>query len=84
MSALLLRLATKLWARPELYPPHEAISAIVQGEAARILPHHATGAKLPKLIKNSQLVVIPDGPHAIIWTHADQVNPVLLDFLKEN
>jgi non-heme chloroperoxidase len=27
-------------------------------------------------------VVIPGGPHAINWTHADQVNPVLLDFLK--
>jgi non-heme chloroperoxidase len=27
-------------------------------------------------------MVIPDGPHAINWTHADLVNPVLLDFLK--
>lgn len=30
------------------------------------------------------LVVIPGEPHAINWTHADQVNPVLLDFLKKN
>ena len=22
------------------------------------------------------------GPHAIIWTHAEQVNAALLDFLK--
>jgi non-heme chloroperoxidase len=56
---------------------------IVQGGADRILPLHSTGARLPKLIKNSQLVVIPNGPHAINWTHADQVNPALLDFLKE-
>jgi hypothetical protein len=40
------------------------------------------GNRLPKLINNSQLVVIPDGPHAINWTHADLVNPLLLDFLK--
>jgi len=26
-------------------------------------------------------VVIPDGPHAIIWTHADEVNQALLDFI---
>ena len=29
-----------------------------------------------------QLVVIEGGPHAIAWTHADQVNSALLDFLK--
>jgi hypothetical protein len=28
-----------------------------------------------------QLVVIEDGPHAIPWTHADQVNTALVDFL---
>lgn len=56
---------------------------IVQGDADRILPLHSTGARLPKLIKDSRLVVIPGGPHAIIWTHADQVNPALLDFLRE-
>jgi non-heme chloroperoxidase len=55
---------------------------IIQGDADRILPIDSTGNRLPKLMKNSQLVVIPDGPHAINWTHADLVNPVLLDFLK--
>jgi non-heme chloroperoxidase len=48
------------------------------------LPLESTAARLPKLIKNSQLVVIPGEPHAINWTHADWVNPVLLDFLKKN
>jgi hypothetical protein len=27
-------------------------------------------------------VVIEGGPHAIPWTHADQVNTALLDFLR--
>jgi pimeloyl-ACP methyl ester carboxylesterase len=57
-------------------------SVIIQGDADRILPIDSTGNRLPKLIKNSQLVVIPDGPHAINWTHAELVNPLLLDFLK--
>ncbi|MGI0488612.1 alpha/beta fold hydrolase [Pantanalinema rosaneae CENA516] len=43
----------------------------------------STAARLPKLIKNSQLVVIPGKPHAINWTHTDQVNPVLLDLLQQ-
>jgi len=29
-----------------------------------------------------QLVVIEGGPHAIAWTHADQVNQALLEFLR--
>lgn len=65
-------------------PRIDVPTLIVQGDADRILPHYSTGARLPKLIKDSRLVVIPGGPHAINWTHADQVNPVLLDFLKEN
>jgi non-heme chloroperoxidase len=29
-----------------------------------------------------QLVGVEGGPHAIAWTHADQVNTALLDFLR--
>ncbi len=57
---------------------------IIHGDSDRVLPLESTAARLPKLIKNSQLVIIPGGPHAINWTHADRVNPVLLDFLKKN
>jgi len=56
---------------------------IIHGDADRILPLESTAARLPKLIKNSQLEIIPGGPHAINWTHADQVNPMLLDFLQQ-
>jgi non-heme chloroperoxidase len=56
---------------------------IIHGDADRILPLKSTAARLPKLIKNSQLEIIPGGPHAINWTHADQVNPMLLDFLQQ-
>ncbi|MGG6293608.1 alpha/beta fold hydrolase [Leptolyngbya sp. AN02str] len=56
---------------------------IIHGDADRILPLESTAARLPALIKNSQLKIIPGGPHAINWTHADQVNPMLLDFLQQ-
>jgi hypothetical protein len=26
--------------------------------------------------------VVPEGPHAIIWTHAAEVNRALVDFLR--
>jgi non-heme chloroperoxidase len=55
---------------------------VIQGDADRILPFPSTGHRLPGLIKDMQLVVIKGGPHAIAWTHADQVNQALLSFLK--
>ena len=54
---------------------------VIQGDADRILPFGKTGQRLPGLIKNVELVVIEGGPHAIAWTHADQVNRALLGFL---
>jgi non-heme chloroperoxidase len=54
---------------------------VIDGNADRVLPYDKTGARLPGLIKDMQLVTIEGGPHAIAWTHADQVNQALLDFL---
>ena len=54
---------------------------IVQGDADRILPFPKTGKRLPGLIKEIELVVIEGGPHAIAWTHADQVNDALVWFI---
>ncbi|BAY99842.1 alpha/beta hydrolase fold protein [Tolypothrix tenuis PCC 7101] len=63
-------------------PRIDVPTLIIHGDSDRILPFESTAARLPQLIKNSRLVVIPGGPHAINWTHADQINPALLDFLK--
>jgi non-heme chloroperoxidase len=65
-------------------PRIDVPTLIIHGDADRILPFESTAARLPQLIKDSRLVVIPGGPHAINWTHADQVNSALLDFLKGN
>jgi non-heme chloroperoxidase len=55
---------------------------VIQGDADRVLPLDKTGQRLPGLIKDMQLVVVEGGPHAIAWTHAEQVNAALLDFLR--
>jgi non-heme chloroperoxidase len=55
---------------------------IMQGDQDRILPPEHTGNRLPDLIEDLTHIVVEGGPHAIIWTHADQVNAALLDFLK--
>jgi non-heme chloroperoxidase len=54
---------------------------IIHGDQDRVLPYEATGKRLPALLTNARSVVIAGGPHAIIWTHADEVNQALLDFV---
>jgi non-heme chloroperoxidase len=54
---------------------------VIHGDQDRVLPYEATGSRLPALLGNLRSIVIADGPHAIIWTHADEVNQVLLDFI---
>lgn len=54
---------------------------VIHGDSDRILPLAATGKRTHELIKDSKLVVVKDGPHGLIWTHAEQVNRELLDFL---
>jgi non-heme chloroperoxidase len=55
---------------------------IVQGDQDRVMPPAATGSRLDVMLADPRLVVIPDGPHAIIWTHAAEVNRALLGFLR--
>lgn len=55
---------------------------VIQGDADRVLPLEKTGQLLPNMMQDARLVVIAGGPHAIAWTHADQVNRALLEFLK--
>jgi len=54
---------------------------VVHGDADRILPITASGQRTAKLIKGARLFVVKDGPHCITWTHADEVNRELVDFL---
>jgi pimeloyl-ACP methyl ester carboxylesterase len=56
---------------------------VIQGDADRILPISASGLRTAKLIKGARLMVVKDGPHCITWTHADDVNRELVNFLGE-
>jgi non-heme chloroperoxidase len=55
----------------------------IHGDADRIVPISASGLRTSKLIKGARLSVVKDGPHCITWTHADEVNRELVNFLGE-
>jgi non-heme chloroperoxidase len=55
---------------------------IVHGTRDRVMPPGAAAEGLAGPLAHARLVVIPEGPHAIIWTHAAEVNQELLGFLR--
>lgn len=54
---------------------------VIHGDADRIVPIAFSGQRTARLIKGARLVSIKDGPHAVSWTHAEEVNAALVDFL---
>ena len=56
---------------------------VIHGDADRIVPIEASGKRTHELVRASRLLVIEGGPHGLNWTHAEQVNRELLDFLGQ-
>ena len=56
---------------------------VVHGTEDRILPLSATAQRLPALVKDLRLVTVEGGPHNIGWTHPEEVNKPLLEFLAD-
>jgi non-heme chloroperoxidase len=54
---------------------------VVHGTEDRILPFASTAARLPDLIADLKLVPVEGGPHNIGWTHPEELNAALLEFL---
>jgi len=62
-------------------PRIDVPSLIIQGDADRVTPFPITGKRMHDGVKGSQLMVLEGAPHSIPWTHADEVNRALMDFL---
>jgi non-heme chloroperoxidase len=55
---------------------------ILHGTGDRILPIDATGRRFSALVPDARYVELDGAPHGLLWTHADEVNTALLEFLK--
>lgn len=54
---------------------------VIHGAADRIVPIEAAGRRTAKMVPGARLYEVKDGPHNIAWTHAEEVNRELLNFL---
>jgi non-heme chloroperoxidase len=66
--------------RPDL-PAIDVPSLIIQGTEDRVLPFPVTGQRMHPAVPGSRLVPLEGAPHAAPWTHAPEVNQVMLDFM---
>jgi non-heme chloroperoxidase len=55
---------------------------ILHGTADNILPIDSTGRPFAAALPQARYVEVDGAPHGLLWTHADEVNKALLDFLK--
>jgi non-heme chloroperoxidase len=55
---------------------------IIHGDQDRTVPLEGSSRLLQKAIRGSRLAVIQGAPHGLLATHADKVNPLLVDFLR--
>ena len=62
-------------------PKFDIPTLVMHGTEDRILPYASTAKRLPGLIKDLKLIAVEGGPHNIGWTHFDEVNTALLEFL---
>ncbi len=54
---------------------------VIHGDADAIVPFEVSGKRSAEALKDAQLHVVADGPHAINASHVEEFNRVLLEFL---
>jgi non-heme chloroperoxidase len=62
-------------------PKIDVPTLLIHGDADRILPYENTAKRLPGLIADLKFVTVEGGPHNIAWTHPDEVNAALMEFV---
>jgi pimeloyl-ACP methyl ester carboxylesterase len=55
---------------------------VIHGDSDRIVPAEASGKRMPQYVKQAQVHILKDAPHGCTWTHATEVNKMLLEFVR--
>jgi non-heme chloroperoxidase len=69
----------------DLRADHEAIqipSLVIHGTADVSIPIEASGQRTA-LYPNHSLVAVEGAPHGVIWTHPEETNRAIIDFIRE-
>lgn len=78
--------AAEAWAETDFRSELKNVTVptlIIHGDADNIVPIETAGNQAAEGIKDNQYEVISGGPHGLTLTHAEEVNKLLLAFLKQ-
>ncbi|MFF5455363.1 alpha/beta fold hydrolase [Streptomyces sp. NPDC012950] len=64
-------------------PSVDVPALILHGTADRILPAENTARPFHEALPSADYLEIEGAPHGLLWTHAEEVNTALLDFLAK-
>lgn len=56
---------------------------VIHGDADNIVPIKASGEQTKELVPNAEYKVVENAPHGLMMTHTEQLNTLLLEFLKQ-
>ncbi|MFU8852976.1 alpha/beta fold hydrolase [Micromonospora sp. SL1-18] len=54
---------------------------IVQGDKDAVLPFPVTGQRLAPMLPNAKLITLKGAPHGTPWTHANEINQAIMEFI---
>ena len=79
---------TSIWAVPTWYTDWRADidkidvpALIMHGTGDRNVPIDITSRVLAKMLPSATYIEIEGAPHGMLWTHGEEINKALLDFL---
>lgn len=78
--------AAEAWASTDFRDELKNITVptlIVHGDSDQIVPYKTSGKQAAKGIAKNEYHLIPGAPHGLILTHREELNKLLLEFLKK-
>ena len=57
---------------------------LVHGDADQIVPLEVSAEQAAKMISDSRLEIIENAPHGLNYTHTEELNEMMLDFLRSS
>jgi non-heme chloroperoxidase len=54
---------------------------VISGERDQLTPYDLTAGRILDYVAHCSIVRVPDAPHGVFWTHASDVNRLLLEFV---
>jgi peroxiredoxin len=55
---------------------------IIHGDDDAVVPFEVSGKKAHEMIKDSDLYLVKNGPHGLTFSHPEELNKAILDFIK--